>query len=100
MTFRWDPAKERENIAKHGVDFIEAQQAFADRNALVLYDGKHSTGFELRWWLLGKVGARVMIVRYTHRPVGILRIIGAGYWKEGRDYYETYWKKKSSQTGF
>jgi hypothetical protein len=37
------------------------------------------------------VGARVMLVRYTHRPSGIIRIIGAGYWREAHNYYEAYW---------
>lgn len=46
--------------------------------------GRH----ELRWWLLGKVGAHVMLVRYTHRPGGIIRIIGAGYWQIGAKIYE------------
>lgn len=92
MKFQWNPAKESENLAKHGVSFTEAQKAFEDPKALVLFDAAHSTRTELRWWLLGRVGARVMLVRYTHRPVGIVRLIGAGYWKEGRDYYEKYWE--------
>ena len=90
MKFQWGLAKENANIAKHGVGFTEAQQAFADPQALVLFDPAHSSRVELRWWLLGKIGSRVMLVRYTHRPVGVVRIIGAGYWKEGRDYYETF----------
>ena len=31
----------------------------------------------------------------THRPGGMIRLIGAGYWREGRDYYETYWKNQT-----
>ena len=50
---------------------------------------------ELRWWLLGKVDARILLVRYTHRPNGIIRLIGAGYWREGRDYYENHWKNQT-----
>ena len=95
MKFQWSTAKENANLAKHGVGFTEAKQAFADPRALILFDPAHSSKIELRWWLLGKVASRVMLVRYTHRPVGVVRIIGAGYWKEGRDYYETYWKKHS-----
>ena len=40
--------------------------------------------------------ARILLVRYTHRPNGIIRLIGAGYWREGRDYYENYWKIENS----
>ena len=42
------------------------------------------------------MGARIVHVRYTHRPGGIIRLIGAGYWREGRDYYENYWKNQIS----
>jgi uncharacterized protein len=94
MRFSWDPAKERANLARHGVDFTTAQRAFADPQALVLFDETHSSRRELRWWLLGRVDERVMLVRYTHRPGGIVRIIGAGYWRDGRDYYDDYWKIK------
>jgi len=93
MRFEWDPAKEAANLEKHGVDFTTAQQAFGDPRALVILDDDHSSKTELRWWLLGKVGPRVLLVRYTHRANGNLRLIGAGYWKEGRDYYETYWEQ-------
>lgn len=96
MRFVWDAAKERANTARHGVDFTTAQQAFADPRAIVLYDAAHSGLRELRWWLLGRVGARVLLVRYTHRPGGVIRIIGAGYWRNGRDYYENYWKNQIS----
>lgn len=92
MRFMWDPAKETANSAAHGVDFTEAQNAFDDPCALVVFDATHSTEHELRWWLLGKVGKRIMLVRYTHRTEGIVRIIGAGYWRQGKEFYEEHWK--------
>ncbi len=95
MRFQWSLAKERANVAKHGMDFTEAQRAFADAQALVLFDSAHSSGLELRWWLLGRVGSQVLLVRYTRRPAGVIRLIGAGDWKEGREHDETYWKKYS-----
>ena len=90
MKFAWDPRKEATNLAKHGVPFSEAEQAFNDPLAVVAFDEVHSPRgkSELRWWLLGKVGARVMLVRYTHRPNGVIRIIGAGYWEIGAKIYE------------
>ena len=93
MRFTWNPAKETANLAVHGVDFSTAQQAFDDPRALVVFDEAHSDKRELRWWLLGKVDTRVMLVRYTHRPSGIIRIIGAGYWRQGKELYEDHWKK-------
>jgi uncharacterized DUF497 family protein len=95
MRFSWNRAKERENLARHGVDFTTAQQAFADARALVLFDAAHSDHRELRWWLIGKVHGRVMLVRYTHRPGGIIRLIGAGYWRDARDTYETFWQNQT-----
>jgi uncharacterized DUF497 family protein len=90
MQFTWDPKKEAANLEKHGVSFPEAQRAFDDPFAVVAFDEAHSPrgGDELRWWVLGKVGSRVMLVRYTHRPNGFIRIIGAGYWEIGATIYE------------
>jgi uncharacterized DUF497 family protein len=56
MKFEWDTAKEDANRANHGVDFTEAQGAFLDPKALVLFDVSHSSRSELRWSLLGRVG--------------------------------------------
>lgn len=96
MRFSWDRAKERLNVARHGVDFTTARRAFADPRALVLFDAAHSTPRELRWWLLGRVDTRILLVRYTHRPGGIIRLIGAGYWRVGRDHYENHWKNQKN----
>jgi uncharacterized DUF497 family protein len=81
MKFAWDPRKEATNLAKHGVPFSEAEQAFNDPFAVAAFDEVHSPRgkSELRWWLLGKVGARIMRV---------IRIIGAGYWEIGAKIYE------------
>lgn len=97
MRFSWDRAKERDNLARHGVDFTTAQRAFADPRALVLFDSPHSDHHELRWWLLGRVGSRILHVRYAHRPGGVIRLIGAGYWRNARDYYEAYWKEQEAE---
>ena len=90
MRFIWDLRKEATNLAKHGVSFSEAQLAFADPLAIVAFDETHSPrgAHELRWWLLGKVNGRIMLVRYTHRPNGVIRIIGAGFWEIGAQIYE------------
>lgn len=93
MRFEWDPAKKTANVAAHGVDFSDAQRAFNDPLALVIFDAAHSDKRELRWWLLGKVDTRVMLVRYTHRPSGIIRIIRVGYWRQGKELYEDHWKE-------
>ena len=93
MRFAWDQQKAESNLAAHGVTFESAKQAFDDPQAIVVFDAEHSGKRELRWWLLGRVDLKVMLVRYTHRPGGVVRIIGAGYWRQGKDIYENYWKK-------
>ncbi len=49
-------------------------------------DSKHS-GTEERFFCIGKVNGRVIIVRFTYRFEKI-RIIGAGYWRKGVKYYD------------
>jgi hypothetical protein len=36
---------------------------------------------------VGKVNNRIITVRFTYRE-GKIRIIGAGYWRKGKKYYE------------
>ena len=84
--FEWDPKKDAANIAKHGVSFFDAQQAFLDQNRIIAQDLEHSNG-EIRYYCFGKVQGMVMTVRFTYRNQTI-RIFGAGYWRQGRKIYE------------
>jgi uncharacterized DUF497 family protein len=84
--FEWDEKKNRENLKKHGVPFNLAQYAFSDPNRVIAEDASHSQT-EQRYYCFGKVGDRIMTVRFTYRKRSI-RIIGAGYWRKGRDIYE------------
>lgn len=84
--FDWDPAKDRTNRLKHGVDFEAAQLAFADRNRVIAEDAEHSSG-EKRYFCFGRVGAGVLTVRFTYRS-GVIRIFGAGYWRKGKQIYD------------
>ncbi len=86
VRFEWDEKKNRENQKKHGVSFSSAQYAFADPNRVIAEDANHSQT-EQRFFCFGKVGERIMTVRFTYRKNRI-RIIGAGYWRKGRDIYE------------
>ena len=84
--FDWDPAKDRTNRLKHGVEFATAQLAFADTNRVIAEDTAHSSSEE-RYFCFGRVGAGVLTVRFTYRA-GVIRIIGAGYWRKGKDIYD------------
>jgi len=87
MEFEWDDSKNSENIKKHGVSFFHAQLAFFDLHRVIAIDVKHSTKQEKRYFCFGKIDDNILTVRFTIRSNNI-RIIGAGYWREGRKKYE------------
>ena len=84
--FEWDPAKDQENRRKHGVAFAVAQYAFADPYRVIAEDMGHSDT-EKRYYCFGKVGDGILTVRFTYRR-GVIRIIGAGYWRKGKKIYD------------
>jgi len=84
--FEWDPAKEKINQEKHSVSFGIAQLAFLDHHRVILEDLEHSQS-ERRYFCLGEVKGGILTVRFTYRKHKI-RIIGAGYWRKGKNIYE------------
>ena len=86
MIFEWDDSKNLENSEKHNVSFEMAQNAFFDKNRVIIKDKKHSKKEE-RFFCIGNDGNGIVTVRFTMRN-GNIRIIGAGYWREGRYKYE------------
>jgi hypothetical protein len=84
--FEWDNTKAQVNAAKHGVSFELAQHTFLDPKRVVVPDLGHS-GEEKRYFCFGWVDGGVMTVRFTWRA-GRIRIIGAGYWRKGKQVYE------------
>ncbi|OGW91324.1 MAG: hypothetical protein A3D28_02455 [Omnitrophica bacterium RIFCSPHIGHO2_02_FULL_63_14] len=84
--FIWDVGKETANIQKHGVNFITAAGAFSDPRRKIYVDLKHSS-VEERHFCVGRVHGRILTVRFAYRG-DMVRIIGAGYWREGRQTYE------------
>jgi len=87
MTFEWDLRKDHENIAKHGISFSLAQYAFADPKRVIAEDLEHSIAEE-RYYCFGKIEGGIVTVRFTHRKNKI-RIFGAGYWRKGKQIYES-----------
>ncbi|GMO65363.1 MAG: BrnT family toxin [Treponemataceae bacterium] len=84
--FEWDLMKNLANIEKHHVSFEDAETAFYDKNKIVIKDTKHSKR-EDRFFCFGAVDGKVATVRFTRRN-GSIRIIGAGFWRKGREVYE------------
>ena len=86
MHIEWDENKNLLNQSKHGVSFYEAQQALLDPCRVIAEDVAHSKD-EKRFYCFGRVGDRIMTVRFTYRGC-IVRIFGAGYWRKGKKVYE------------
>lgn len=75
MEYEWDPAKNRANLAKHGIDFADAVAVFEDDFALTRPD-TGSRG-ESRFVTVGVDGfGRHLVVVFTDRSTRI-RIISA-----------------------
>ncbi len=85
-SFIWDKKKEKENVRKHLVDFVTAAKVFVDPKRKIFIDSHHSKDEE-RYFCIGKVDDKIITVRFTYRNKKI-RIIGAGYWRKGKKYYE------------
>lgn len=85
-SFEWDESKNRINQKKHNISFEEAQFAFLDRNRIIAKDLTHSKR-EKRYYCFGKIAENIVTVRFTYRNNKI-RIIGAGYWRKGKQVYE------------
>ena len=88
MQYEWDPAKNRANLAKHGVDFADAVAVFEDDLALTRPDTE-SHG-ESRFVTLGvDPFGRHLVVVFTERGARI-RIISARLaTKQERTSYES-----------
>lgn len=85
-SFEWDDNKNKLNQKKHNISFEEAQYAFADSKRIIARDLEHSEDEE-RFYCFGKIDDNIVTVRFTYRNNKI-RIIGAGYWRKGKQIYE------------
>jgi uncharacterized protein len=74
MGFQWDPAKARENLRKHGIDFADAVGGFDDPMALTEPDSHPA---QERFLTLGlDLLLRIVVVNWTWRGEEI-RLISA-----------------------
>ena len=77
MRFEWDPKKSRGNEKKHGLSFSEAKTLFESGvDYLEIYDEDHSAD-EDRFIAIGPVEGGLIVVAWTERPNGSIRIISA-----------------------
>ena len=83
----FDPAKNRLNRAKHQLDLADAEPVLRDPRAITVEDSTHD---EARWVTLGADGfGRLLVVAYTWRGEGTIRIISARHANaREREHYE------------
>lgn len=79
IRYEWDPAKNKSNKFKHGIDFETAQVAFDDPFCITFVDA--IIGGEERWKAIGAVqDIAILVVAHTYRCEGsdeVIRIISA-----------------------
>lgn len=73
MKFEWDNAKNRANIRKHGLDFVDAEEMF--RGVLVVGPDTRADYEERRWVGLGSIRGRTLQVVFAERDLETIRII-------------------------
>ena len=71
MAFEFDPDKSAANLAKHGIDFVEAQRLWEDPDLLEI---PARTEDEPRWLIIGRIDAKLWSAVVTSRGDAI-RII-------------------------
>jgi hypothetical protein len=72
MRYEWDESKRAANLAKHGIDFADAER-FDWSTAMEVEDNRLEYG-EKRWITLGRIGCRLHVLIYTER-IGNIRLI-------------------------
>ena len=96
MRFEWDPNKEKINIKKHKVSFLEAKTVFYDEDALLIPDPGHSNDEE-RFIILGMSSSiKELVVSFCERHAEdeeeLVRIISSR--RADRDEKNQYWKRR------
>lgn len=79
--FEWDDTKAAGNLAKHGVDFMDAMSVLLDPLAMTRFDEEHTDDGE-RWVSLGRAAnGQVLLVIHTFDATGpntaLVRLISA-----------------------
>ena len=77
IKYTWDEAKNKSNLAKHGIDFETAALVFEDPFCVALVESTKDG--EIRWHSIGMVGTiSVLVVVHTYGIEGfdeVIRII-------------------------
>jgi uncharacterized DUF497 family protein len=71
MSFDFDPRKNQSNLAKHGIDFVDAQRLWDDPDLLEI---PAKTEDEPRWLVIGRVDGKRWSAVITIRD-HVIRIV-------------------------
>lgn len=75
MEFEWDEVKNASNKIKHGISFTDALRIFFG-DTHIRIDDRRDYG-EVRYQAYGELNGRVVVVVFTRRGEGRIRIISA-----------------------
>ena len=90
VEYEWDPEKDHENQAKHGVSFAEASTVFLDPLAATVPDDRYPLQ-EFRFRTTGyTLASRLVIVAHTERGDRIRIISARTTTPKERRQYEQY----------
>ena len=72
-SFEYDDNKSQSNLAKHGIDFVEAQQLWNDPNLLEIPSRIQD---ELRFVVIGKINGKHLsgVITYRDQNIRIISI--------------------------
>ena len=68
MTYEWDEAKNRKNVAKHGLNFEDAEAVFSGQ-CVTFEDDRFDYGEE-RLITLGLLAGRLVVIAHSPREEG------------------------------
>ncbi len=75
MQFTWDESKNRGNIRKHGIDFVDVPAMF--RLPLVTFLDQRQEYGEERWIGIGLLAGLPVVIVFTEPDAATIRIISA-----------------------
>lgn len=88
MNFIWDQRKNRANVSRHGITFLDAVRIF-DGPTLERIDDRYDYG-EIRVYAIGVANGVEVTLIYTDVSDTGRRIISA--WRSERHEREAYWQ--------
>ena len=75
MRYEWDDTKNRANIQKHGIDFVDVPSMF--QHPMVTFLDQRQDYGEERWIGIGILGTMSAVVVFAEPNENIIRIISA-----------------------